>query len=81
MERVKVGKIEIYNKGKYRKDFSAENIIKALLSYCHNNQIAEGWIFVTKNGKLKDRSNIWKEMKRLKEKAGVAESKIFPHNF
>lgn len=38
-------------------------------------------IFVTKNGKLKDRSNIWKEMKRLKEKAEVAESKIFPHNF
>ena len=31
--------------------------------------------------KLKDRSNIWREMKRLKEKAGVAESKIFPHNF
>ena len=29
----------------------------------------------------KDRSNIWREMKRLKEKAGVAESKIFPHNF
>lgn len=43
--------------------------------------VAEGWIFVTKNGKLKDRSNIWREMKRLKEKAGVAESKIFPHNF
>lgn len=54
---------------------------RKLLSYCHNNQIAEGWIFVTKNGKLKDRSNIWREMKRLKEKAGVAESKIFPHNF
>ena len=50
-------------------------------TYCHNNQIAEGLIFVTKNGKLKDRSNIWREMKRLKEKAGVAESKIFPHNF
>lgn len=43
--------------------------------------IAEGWIFVTKNGKLKDKNNIWREMKRLKEKAEVAESKIFPHNF
>lgn len=28
VERVKVGKIEIYNKGKYRKDFFAEDIIK-----------------------------------------------------
>ena len=81
VERVKSGKIEIYNKGKYRRIFLPKILQKKLLSYCHNNQIAEGWIFVTKNGKLKDRSNIWREMKRLKEKAGVAESKIFPHNF
>lgn len=81
VERVKAGKIEIYNKGKYRRIFLPKILQKKLLSYCHNNQIAEGWIFVTKNGKLKDRSNIWREMKRLKEKAGVAESKIFPHNF
>ena len=67
--------------GKYRRIFLPKVLQRKLLSYCHNNQIAEGWIFVTKNGKLKDRSNIWREMKRLKEKAGVAESKIFPHNF
>ena len=81
VERVKSGKIEIYNKGKYRRIFLPKVLQMKLLSYCHNNKIAEGWIFVTKNGKLKDRSNIWREMKRLKEKAGVAESKIFPHNF
>ena len=81
VERVKSGKIEIYNKGKYRRIFLPKVLQWKLLSYCHNNQIAEGWIFVTKNGKLKDRSNIWREMKRLKEKARVAESKIFPHNF
>ena len=81
VERIKRGKIEIYNKGKYRRIFLPKVLQRKLLSYCHNNQIAEGWIFVTKNGKLKDRSNIWREMKRLKEKAGVAESKIFPHNF
>ena len=75
VERVKSGKIEIYNKGKYRRIFLPKVLQRKLLSYCHNNQIAEGWIFVTKNGKLKDRSNIWREMKRLKEKAGVAESK------
>ena len=81
VERVKSGKIENYNKAKYRRIFLPKVLQRKLLSYCHNNQIAEGWIFVTKNGKLKDRSNIWREMKRLKEKAGVAESKIFPHNF
>ena len=88
VERVKSGKIEIYNKGKYKMynkeflyGFKKAGKQRGFISYCHNNQIAEGWIFVTKNGKLKDRSNIWREMKRLKEKAGVAESKIFPHNF
>ena len=81
VERVKSGKIEIYNKGKYRRIFLPKVLQKKLLSYCQNNQKTEGWIFVTKNGKLKDRSNIWREMKKLKEKAGVAESKIFPHNF
>ena len=81
VERVKTGKIEIYNKGKYRRIFLPKILQKKLLSYCQNNQKTEGWIFVTKNGKLKDRSNIWREMKKLKEKAGVAESKIFPHNF
>ena len=81
VESVKSGKIEIYNKGKYRRIFLPKILQKKLLSYCRNNKIIGGWIFVTKNGKLKDRSNIWREMKQLKEKAGVAESKIFPHNF
>lgn len=81
VKSVKSGKIEIYNKGKYRRIFLPKILQKKLLSYCRNNKIIGGWIFVTKNGKLKDRSNIWREMKQLKEKAGVAESKIFPHNF
>ena len=37
-------------------------------------------IFITKNGKPKSRSNIWREMKNLREKAGVDGKKIFPHN-
>ena len=35
---------------------------------------------MTKNGKPKDRSNLWSEMKALKERAGVSSEKIFPHN-
>lgn len=80
VERVKKGKIEILNKGKYRRIFLPKKLQQKLLDYCRNNNRKEGWIFVTRNGKLKDRSNIWREMKRLKEKAGVAASKIFPHN-
>lgn len=63
VERVKKGKIEILNKGKYRRIFLPKKLQQKLLDYCRNNNRKEGWIFVTRNGKLKDRSNIWREMK------------------
>ena len=37
-------------------------------------------IFVTKNGKAMNRSNIWREMKELCKQAGVSPNKVFPHN-
>jgi len=37
-------------------------------------------IFVTKNGKALNRSNIWREMKALCQSAGVSPKKVFPHN-
>ena len=36
--------------------------------------------FITKNGKGIGRKQIWAEMKKLCKAAGVAESKVFPHN-
>ena len=81
VEKVKQGRIEICNKGKYRRIFLTDDIRKKLLHYCKTAGVREGQIFVTRTGKPKDRSNLWKEMKRLKEKAGVCASKIFPHNF
>ncbi len=35
---------------------------------------------MSRNGKPLDRSNIWKTMKSLCEKAQVSKSKVFPHN-
>ena len=40
-----------------------------------------GSIFITRNGKLMDRSNISKRMKVLGREAGVDTAKVFPHNF
>lgn len=37
-------------------------------------------IFVMKNGKAMNRSNIWAEMKKLCKEAGVSPNKVFPHN-
>ena len=37
-------------------------------------------VFTTRTGKPLDRSNIWREMKALCERAGVDPRKVFPHN-
>ena len=80
VEHVRKGRIEIYNKGKYRRVFLAEDIRNKILLFCEGQKIQKGYIFVTKSGKPKDRSNIWSEMKGLTEKAGVSKEKVFPHN-
>ena len=56
VERIKRGKIEIYNKGKYRKIFLPKLLRENLLNYCKEHGIKTGWVFITKTGKLKDRS-------------------------
>lgn len=80
VEHVKQGKVEVFNKGKYRRIFLPSEIRKKLLRFCKSKKIIQGPIFRGKNGKPKDRSVIWSEMKALKEKSGVTGEKIFPHN-
>ena len=80
VEQVKKGRIEVHNKGKYRRIFLTSDIRKKLLCFAMFRKITRGYIFATKSGKAKDRSNIWSEMKALKEKANVCGEKIFPHN-
>lgn len=80
VEQVKKGRIEVHNKGKYRRIFLTSDIRKKLLCFAMFRKITKGYIFATKSGKPKDRSNIWSEMKALKEKANVCGEKIFPHN-
>ena len=41
---------------------------------------SRGSVFVTRNGKPVDRSNIFHEMKKLCEGAGIAKEKVYPHN-
>lgn len=80
VEHVKKGRIEVYNKGKYRRIILPGFIREKLLGYCRKRRIKSGCIFVDGKGNPKDRSSIWREMKRLKEKSGIDAEKIFPHN-
>lgn len=80
VEAVRAEYIEIFNKGKYRRIYIPETTRNRLLKFAGENGIDGGAIFVTRNGKPKNRSNIWREMKGLQKKAGIDGEKIFPHN-
>lgn len=80
VESIRRDYIEIVNKGKYRRIFLPKVLRQKLLFFARKNGIRRGAIFLTRTGKKKCRSNIWREMKALKEKAGINGNKIFPHN-
>lgn len=80
VEAVKSGKAEVSCKGKNRTIFLVKDLRKKLLQYSQIQGIKSGSIFVTKNGNPLNRSNIWREMKALCEKADVLPDKVFPHN-
>lgn len=77
---VKYGKAEINCKGKMRTVFLPKTLCKMLKEYVKRHKIENGSVFVTKTGKPIDRSNVWSDMKRLCESAGVSRDKVFPHN-
>ncbi len=79
-ESVQKGEVEIYCKRKQRKALIPSGLRKLLLDYIRENGITNGIVFRTSSGKAVDRSNIWREMKSLKEEAGIGKEKIFPHN-
>lgn len=67
-------------KGKMRVVILPKQLCRMLASYIKEQKILSGSVFVTKNGKPLDRSNIWKLMKDLCKSAGVSKDKVFPHN-
>ena len=80
VEAAKRGEVTVSCKGKTRTVFIVSALQKKLIKYAKENHIASGIIFITKNGKPINRSNVWKEMKSLCEQAGVSPDKVFPHN-
>ena len=80
VEAVQTGRAEISNKGKRRLVFLPEKLRKLLRSYARKQKKTAGAVFTTRTGKPLDRSNIWRDMKKLCESAGVAPEKVFPHS-
>ena len=71
---------QINCKGKMRIIILTKQLCKMLKEYTKKNNIKSGPVFVSKNGRPLDRSNIWSDMKKLCESAGVSQNKVFPHN-
>lgn len=80
VESVNRGNATVNCKNKTRIIFIPKAVQKILREYIRKNGVQSGTVFVTKNGKPINRSNIWRDMKALCSKAGVSAKKVFPHN-
>lgn len=79
-EAVEGGKAVVDCKNKTRVILIPTSLRKILLNYMKKIGIKAGAIFITRTGKPLNRSNIWREMKALCQKANVSPEKVFPHN-
>ena len=80
VEAAHAGRAEISLKGKLRTILLPGKLCRKLKKYARQQKTASGEIFLTRSGKSLSRRQIWAEMKRLCKAAGVAPSKVFPHN-
>ena len=80
VEAARAGRAEIALKGKIRTILIPGKLCRKLLQYAREQNIASGEIFLTRGGNSLSRKQIWADMKDLCRQAGVAPSKVFPHN-
>ena len=80
VEAAQAGRAEIALKGKIRTILLPGRLRRKLLKYAQKQKNGSGEIFLTRTAKGMSRRQIWAEMKAICQKAGVASSKVFPHN-
>lgn len=80
VEAARNGVVNVSCKNKNRTILLPGKLRRKLMDYAKKKRIFSGAIFITRNGNPLNRSNIWAQMKSLCEAAGVAASKVFPHN-
>ena len=80
VEAIQKSEVVVSLKGKTRTVIITKDLKQKLLRYTAEQGIKSGLIFVTKTGKAINRTNIWREMKKLCQEANVNPEKVFPHN-
>lgn len=80
VEAVQNGCADLFLKGKWRRILFPQALIQKLLRYIRSRGIKKGLLFRRHNGLPINRYQVWRAMKGLCAKAGVAAPKAFPHN-
>ena len=81
VEAIHRGRAEIQCKGKRRTVFLPNQLCRILKKYITEQKIKSGSVFVTKNGNLLDRSNIWSDMKNSARRRGCRRKRCFRTTF
>ena len=79
-EAVREGRTEIALKGKIRTILLPGKLCRKLEKYARQKKITSGELFLTGSGRPMSRKQVGAEMKGVCRAAGVAPSKVFPHN-
>lgn len=80
VEALREREVIITSKGKTRTVMLTKNLTAKLRQFAKKRGIKSGPIFITRSGKCLSRTQLWAEMKALCKRAGVEETKVFPHN-
>lgn len=69
------------NKGKTRYILYPDKLCEGLRKYANLMEIKTGPVFTSREGNPINRSNLYKDLRRLCVGSGVNPSKVYPHNF
>lgn len=80
VEAARRGRAVVSLKGKVRTVLIPRTLARKLLEHARRSGVSSGPVLVGRRGRPLSRKSIWAEMKALARAAGVAASKVFPHN-
>lgn len=80
VQALKQGEVRVSRAGEEYVITITDSLQDGLYEYIENQGISDGVIFRTTNGKPVERSNVWKQLKRLAVDAGINPDKVYPQN-